>query len=324
MTRFLYICPNTTTKYHIRFNKQLTILGYIGKFMDVVEINHVTDEMISQASVVCLDFLAIFPKYVKNQNEPYYEIIKKCPNVCLLCLDLHAASFGKRPDKGPYAGKHYGAMMVILNKLNIKHVISKCDCPEFHRMISEIKLNTYILSWHIDHTIFRNYYGPRDIDVVLFGSCNQRVYPLRFKIKQSLKKMRGIKCIILKSKDPKNYGEGLAKILNRAWITICTASIFDYLVCKYFEAAACGSVVAGNMCSQGKEIWGDNFIYIPNGSTRVQIISIISKALADKNRLRQIGDHMSEKIMTEYNYGAYAKKLHDICQDIVVKSANQK
>jgi glycosyltransferase involved in cell wall biosynthesis len=116
--------------------------------------------------------------------------------------------------------------------------------------------------------------------------------------------------------NPKICEQGLALLLNKAWLTVCKCSIYNYLVLKYFEASACGSVVVGNMASQGKNIWEDNYIHIPDDASDNQIKHIITDALANKEKLRKISETMSQKINLNYSYESFAKKFYNLCNNI--------
>jgi len=319
---------------------QLIISNYIKTCpsFDSIEITTVTKEIIEKYDVICIDHYAINENWMaQNKIINYLDIIKNCENVCLLTRDLHEWTFDNnkkltqdienktnkniiyKPSDEIKSG--YVKLKSLTQKFNIKHIISIYDCNEFKNLINFIGCNPYILPLHIDTNIFKKMNTVRDIDILIYGADFYRIYPLRNRIKSIVKTMN-IKYHII---DPSaryntiNSGAQLAQLLNRSWLTLCTCSVFDYLVLKYFEASACGSVVIGNMLVQGKNIWEDNYVDIPESSSDDQIKNIIISALHNKNNLTRISDIMLEKITNEYNYDQFTIKLKGICDHIAEK-----
>ena len=318
MPRYAYVYSNETAKIELNVSSmQLTIKEYVSTYLDPIEITSITETFPQTYQVVCLDFFAVYGKWVDlKKMRPYFDILKSCQYLCLLTRDLHTWTFIEKFVEDPFKYTSYKPLISLLKLLNIKTIISIYDCPELYKILELTKCKHYILPLHIDTVIFKNYHWKRDIDVFIYGASLQRVYPLRNRIKQTVKQMK-IKSFIVENPSTKTFGKNLAHILNRSWITICTCSVYQYLVLKYFEASACGSVVAGNMPDQGKPIWGQNYIHIPDDATYQQIANIITLALMNKTRLRYMGDHMSEIITSQYNYQIYAKKLYDICENMI-------
>jgi hypothetical protein len=311
---------------------QLTIANYIKEIIDPIEITSITKELVDNYDVICIDHYAINENW-NNMDliKKYLDIIKNCKAVCLLTRDLHQWTFSNDrhvitnftntnyenyQEKLVYDG--YYKLKSLLKDYNIGHIISIYDCEELYSLIKYSECNYSILSLHIDTNIYRNLNVTRDIDILIYGADFHKVYPLRNKIKNAVKKMN-IKYHIIPTfvgYDPEKCDEGLAKLLNRSWLTLCTCSVFDYLVLKYFEASACGSVIIGNMSSQGREIWQDNYIDVPLRSTSKEIKKIIRRALQNKGKLINISNVMSEKITNEYNYEKYTTKLKNICEKV--------
>lgn len=331
---YIYSQKICTGKYHV-LSMQLTIAKYIKDLIDPIEITTITTDLAEKYDVICIDGFAINENYAEiNQIYQYLQIIKCCKNVCVLTRDMHEWTFSKDRKlqfeclRGGNSAKRYCPKYNIgngykkfksmLDKFNINNIISIYDCPEFTTLINYIQCKPYLLPLHIDTQIFKNLNTEKDIDILIYGDDIYSVYPLRNTIKKVVKTM-DIKYHIIdptSKYDSKLFDQGLAKLLNRSWLTVCTCSVFDYLVLKYFEAAACGSVVVGNMASQGKDIWQDNYIDIPNNASSGEISAIILAALSDKTKLKKIADTMQDKISSEYNYNQYAAKLKNICDDI--------
>lgn len=328
---YVYSSEMCNGKNHI-LSIQLTICNYIKNLFDPIELREITNDIINKYDVICVDGFVLPELRIPHEKaHRYLDIIRNCKNICVLTRDLHEHTFDGRcvptvtkdmingiyvPKKGIDRG--YIQCKARLEKYNVKNIISIYDCNEFDNLINFTKCNPYILSLHVDTKIFKNLNIKRDIDVLVYGADYYPIYPLRNNVKRVVKKMN-IKHHVMDPcpyYDPNKCNNGLANLLNRSWLTLCTCSVYDYLVLKYFEASACGSVVVGNMAKQGKEIWEDNYINIPNNATDNEIMQIITMALENKERLTQIGEKMCQKISSEYNYDQYAIKLKAICDDI--------
>jgi hypothetical protein len=111
-------------------------------------------------------------------------------------------------------------------------------------------------------------------------------------------------------------GEQLAKLINQSWIGLATVSNFSYLVGKYFEISACNTVVLGNMNSQGKKIWSNNFIYVDETMTDVEISSRIKNALQNRKLLTKISTTMYDIMHNKYTIQEEKSKLYETCEII--------
>jgi hypothetical protein len=330
---YVYSQVTANNKRIYILSMQKTISQYIKHLIDPIEITSIRTDFAQKYDVVCIDYYAINENFINISTlRPYLEIIKKCRHIALLLRDLHEWTFTSDPTVEQSAianpleiykptntiGSGYRKFKSFIETYNIKHLISIYACAEFNNLISYTKCKSYIIPLHIDTKIYHDLKLVKDIDVLIYGADNYKVYPLRNRIKNVIKTM-SIKYHILAPSsvcNPDRCDTGLSKLLNRSWLTLCTCSVFDYLVLKYFEASACGSVIVGNMSSQGRSIWGVNYVNIPMGSTNEQIMAIITQALSDKTKLINMSKTMQQKILFEYNYGQYATKLNNICNKI--------
>src|SRR5205807_9705725 len=81
---------------------------------------------------------------------------------------------------------------------------------------------------------------------------------------------------------------GLARIINQSKISIATPPVGDYLVAKYFEISAAGSVVAGKMAAQGRPIWKDHYVQLEEDMSNVEIL----ERLEDRKSTRLNSSHL--------------------------------
>lgn len=320
---------------------QLTIAKYIQEYFDTIEISNVTIENIKKYEVVCIDGYAINDNFCEEKEVyDYMEIIKHGKNITILMRDLHEWTFIKNievvndffnlnkdcrhsKDIKFTVSKGYIKLKNMIDEYNIKNIVTIYKCEEFVHLINHIHCKPYILPLHVDTNIFKNFNKKRDIDILFYGADYGLVYPLRKKIKEAVKNSSINYHIVppTPSYCGSHCNSGLADLLNRSWLTVCTCSIFNYLVLRYFEASACGSVIIGNMADQGMDLWKDNYINIPSNADQSLIISIITDALKDKKNLEKISNEMSKKITDNYNYTAYAVKLKNICDTITKTSS---
>lgn len=299
--------------------------------IDVIEISTVTNDIINNYDVICIDYNVINEYWTDiSIIEKYLRIIKKCEHVCLLMENSHQWIFTN--DKKYctnvldgtknlefYMKYHniilgYIKLKKITEDYNIKNIISPHECDESSFLTEYLKCKSHILNLHIDNDIFRNTNIDRNIDILIIDENNGEIYPLQNKIKEIVKTMN-IKYHIINRKDVNDHK--LALILNDSWLTLCTSSVFAYLEFKYFEASACGSVIIGNMNKQGTDIWNDNYVNIDINSSDEEFKNIILITLSNKEKLRKIGNFMSEKIKNEYTYKQYIEKFKNICDNIM-------
>ena len=317
---------------------QLTIRDYLKDLFDTYDLRQITSDISEKYDVICIDGYILNERWLNITTiHKYLDMIKQCKNICIMTRDLHEETFDKslinlvrsriidgvyQPPKEILSG--YTKYKSILDNFCIKNIISVYECDELSKLINFTGCNPYILSLHVDTKIYKNLSIKRDIDILFYGEDYYPIYPRRNIIKNVVQTMN-IKHYTIKRDaaglyDPNNCDHGLAKLLNRSWLTLCTCSVYDYLVLKYFEASACGSVVVGNMAQQGKNIWQNNYIDIPNNADNDEIKKIIYDALADKEKLLSMSQIMYDKVSSEYNYSEYAKKLKNICDDVVNNS----
>ena len=320
MKKYIYIYSEKTaavTKTPMMFLQKLICENLRSDF-DFMDIMYIDDDNLKKYQIIFLDFYAIYAKYINLLLiEKQMNFIGKCKNVALITRDLH---FGTFIDTNKNYG--YDVMKSMIKKLNVKYIISNYACVEFTYIINITNCIPYVLSHHLDTKIFyANNLAEKNIDVFVFGADFPHVYPTRNRIKKIVSTMN-INKVILNHGDVRHSKyryDGLANIMRNSWLTVATPSIYNYLVMKYFEASACGSVVLGNMADQGKDIWQDNFIEIKPSNTDDEIKNIIMNALNNKEKLLEISEKMSKKINNEYDYKNYGEKLGDIANDITYK-----
>jgi len=234
----------------------------------------------------------------------------------MLLGDMHSYTFSYNGKKG------YEALLLMLKKYDIKNIIFTVSFNTEYGKILPIISNQidrcFIISHKIDPSIYYDYKLPKNYDILIYGIISS-AYPFRkrlFNILTKMKKTTQLRIRIIKKSENIKYKD-LAKLINRSWICISTPSKFDYLVKKYFEIAACNSVVAGNMPIQGKQIFGNNYIPLSNNMSDQKIISILKSALKNKQNLKNMSKHMYSVIHNKHIVKRRQKIYSDIYYEII-------
>jgi chemotaxis methyl-accepting protein methylase len=112
-------------------------------------------------------------------------------------------------------------------------------------------------------------------------------------------------------------GVELYKLINQSWLTMCTCSINNLLLAKYYESVLCGSVVCGNYPKLEDEIFlKNNMIYIDNTMTDEKIINNITHALKNKELLEKYAkntyDYFSQKYMLPNGLNKFEKLINKL------------
>lgn len=92
--------------------------------------------------------------------------------------------------------------------------------------------------------------GGRDIDVLLFGRIDPRVYPFRTRLARLLSRLGGANVCVLEH--PGYGGEipperALADLLRRSKVALVDGTRHHLLLRRYFEIPACGTLAAGEL-----------------------------------------------------------------------------
>lgn len=185
------------------------------------------------------------------------------------------------------------------------------QCREADILKDHLKSNGWDGKFYwIPHSVLSNFFDippvEKNLDIILFGCVARTIYPLRYRIKKILGKLKDLKIrIIIKDGSLRKTkvsmsGEMLIKELSRSHLVVATRSKYNYLLRKYFEISAAGSVILGDMPIDGENIWGDNYVYVDGNMTDEEIESKIRDALFDKKGLEQKAQRMKDIIFKEH------------------------
>lgn len=223
--------------------------------------------------------------------------------------------------------KTYGSIEKLCNLLNYHNfnIIFTFYNNTEAKLIRKLTPNCkYLhLPHHIDTSIFKNYNlnnnkdqnNNKDIDILLFGSIHPKHYPFRKRlfdlILTNKDKFSNIYFIEYDSTtfNPSHCESGLSKLLNRSKICIATKSRYDYLVGKYFEISSSNCLIAGDIPTDGINLFKDKILELKNSMTDDEIISKLLECLNNYSNYIDKINTIKNIVDDEYNIDMYIKKL---------------
>jgi len=172
------------------------------------------------------------------------------------------------------------------------------------------------LPHYIDTSIFKHMNLEKKYDILLFGAIHPAHYPFRKRLFELILKNEQLFNVRFIPKpevfDPTICENGLAELINMSKICIATKSRYDYLVGKYFEISMCKSLIAGDIPTDGINIFKDRIIELDNKMTDNEIIEKLKNGLDQYDKYSKEIDFLSEHIGQNYGLNKYADKLYDI------------
>jgi len=297
---------------------------------DMIPIRYLNIKTLRKYKVVCLEMVS--KNYISDAS--FKELMgyckaAGCSTILSLC-DLHESTFTtrvprRRERKYKYrppkkAGIGCKIFLDYLKEGSCKYLISFCECPEFNTLKAYCKSyikDSFVIPFHVSPSLFKDYGLEKEYDVCLTGKITIR-YRFRKRLYQIVRKMKethGLRVL----EGPFPYGEKLSQAYNKSWLSVATLSNYSYLVRKYPEIAASGSVILGNINDQGRRIWEDNLVELNNSMTDEEIQNAIMAALENKDRLKEMSRRMTEKLHRDYNIEMYNRKLHSIIQRVAIE-----
>lgn len=248
----------------------------------------------------------------------------------MLLQDTHPKTYGSLDNLTNFINKYQlDIIFTFYDNSESRHIRKRCP-----------NLKYYHLPHHIDTNIFRphsptnlaenseNLSENRPYDIILYGETHPTHYPFRKRLfelilREALK--YNIKVLHItpphdpngkgKIFDPDKCEKGLAAKIRSAKLAIATKSKYDYLVAKYLEISACGTVVCGDMATDGlsQPEFKDNYIQLNSKMTDNQIMEILSDVIMhyddNTNKIILNRHKYADYIMKNYNLDQYLNKL---------------
>jgi len=207
---------------------------------------------------------------------------------------------------------HHGCQYLLATYKGVELTQLEAQCRHLR--------GTWAIPHHIDTTLYRDLGLEKRYDVLLYGYTEGWIYPFRSRLRRLLARSPlNVKIIDHPGRDhydPARCGEGLVRLINESWLAIATPTSSDYLVAKYLEIAACGSVVAGKMASEGRPLWDGHYVAIEEDMSDDEILQRLMSALEHKDQLKRSGATMRERIRRERSLDLYQPRFDAVMQEI--------
>ena len=203
-----------------------------------------------------------------------------------------------------------------------QYLISTYDCDgltQLRKRLPSVR-KAYVIPHHINTELYKDRGLPKIYDVLLYGNTNPERYPFRNRLQRLLAnshlKVRIIEHPGAHVFDEERCSEGLARIINQSEISIATPAAGEYLVAKYFEISAAGSVVAGKMPTQGQHIWKEHYVQLEEDMSDAEILGRLTAALKDRDSLQRKREVMGQLVRQEYSLDRYVERLTAVLKEI--------
>lgn len=215
--------------------------------------------------------------------------------------------------------KNIGYLMKRFNfSLNLRITKTK---EEFFLKKSNINFLIWNNYFFINHDVFKNYNKKKIYDILFYGTYDKINYPLRFKIRKCLLKLKDkykIKII-----DHSGYNnnekistlpkkEELSKLINKSKFCISTCSIMDRFLYKYQEIVLSNSVIIGNVPSLYENIFKNKIVELKVDYSKKQILNKLIDCCNGKYDYLLNDDSLMNHFKNESSYELAYNKLNTL------------
>jgi hypothetical protein len=211
-----------------------------------------------------------------------------------------------------HLNQHYNFVISTYDCEELEYI--KAHCPDVRQF--------FVLPHFINTDICHDYNLPKTWDVLLYGNVRANMYPFRLRLKNLLHQS-DLSVKIIAHPGYADYksqvcGINLARLINQAKITIATPTSSDYLIAKYFEISAAKSMVGGQMASQGKSIWQDNYVHLDDQMSDTEIIDRLKNALHNQTKLDSSVQNMYSIVHKNYDLDAFIQAFEVIIDSMII------
>ncbi len=159
----------------------------------------------------------------------------------------------------------------------------------------------------VDGAVFHPPVAPaeRDIDVLLYGRLDSRVYPFRARLARLVERLHDRRVLVVPHPGYGGAGEPertLADLLRRSRVALVDGTRHALLLRRYFEVPACGALAAGEIPRDHAESIGDRVYPLNPRMTDAEILHGIGRAVeAAKRRGAELDRHARQILREESN-----------------------
>lgn len=111
--------------------------------------------------------------------------------------------------------------------------------------------------------------------------------------------------------------ENLSKLINESYLTLSCCTRADIAMAKYFEIPASYSAILGDIPSDYEDLFKGNIVEVTEWMTDEEILNIIDKALADKEKLWEMTKRLGDRIHNEYSLDEGTKNMDEVFTNIL-------
>lgn len=216
--------------------------------------------------------------------------------------------------------KTYGSIDVLcqfLENNNINIIFTYYDNKEAEYIRKKTPgIRHFHISHCIDTSIFTDLGMEKKFDILLFGSIHPVHYPFRKRLFELVLRNRDIFNVHFVERptkfDPEICERGLSKLINQSKICIATKSKYDYLVGKYFEISLCKTLIAGNIPTDGMEIFKGRIIELDEKMSDQEIIDKIKYGIDNYHEYSDCIEHLYIYVSQNYCLERYPDKLYNL------------
>jgi SpoVK/Ycf46/Vps4 family AAA+-type ATPase len=178
--------------------------------------------------------------------------------------------------------------------------------------------NIYTLHHHFHLYMFPDKIPEKKYDILLYGFCSEKQYPLRVFFKNVLEKYKDkyrIKIIPLPHYKLKSWsviGNQLYNEISKSYITVATTSKYDFFLKKYQEIPLCGSMIMGNIPTNYSDIYTKDTIINIERKDENEIIKKIEDSLSNKKELLEKTRKLQNKMREMFCMKNVVKELKTV------------
>jgi Glycosyl transferases group 1 len=173
--------------------------------------------------------------------------------------------------------------------------------------------------------LFQDYGLPKESDVIIYGMLEPNIYPFRCRLAELLSTATDLRIRHIRhpgyyphlegTTEPIIAGAALGRAINQAWIGIATRSIYQCLLMKHLEIAACGTLIAGNVPDWHRPAFEGSYLELREDQTDEEILAAIRNCLADKAKLTAMARRAQRPVKRDYTTETFADLVIAICRE---------
>ena len=265
------------------FQKELSqnrvhMLNFFGTKEDITILTpqNFNSEIIKKDDIILFFFIRVFRHSSVHTILPFLPIIKKIGSVIYTYIE----------DFMYIEETHY-----FLKTHRLENIIFSMKHSAFEKKYLKKNPNYKISVLHhfFDLNMFPPFIEKKKYDILIYGNCNKRIYPIRYFLKKLFQRKKYRFKIIesnhYKLESDSIIGKELYKEINNSYITLATTGKYKFFTKKYQEIPLSGSMIFGTIPENYKDIYNSENIIVLSNLNDETIIKTIDEHLEKKDLL---------------------------------------